>query len=120
MMKDKNRYMFCSDCGYAFKEDKIFKKAYTNTAICLCRECALKLALEITDKYVDIRETQKAPRQAEAETGEVVLCGEQHHQGWRRGKRKDVGKNRGGIKRKDNHGTKKANCRAKRTNRKER
>ena len=32
----------------------------------------MKLALEITDKYVDIRETQKAPRQAEAETGEVV------------------------------------------------
>ena len=54
MMKDKNRYMFCSDCGYAFKEDEIFKKAYTNTAICLCRECALILAQEITDQYVDI------------------------------------------------------------------
>lgn len=66
-MKDKNRYMFCSDCGYAFKEDEIFQKAYTNTAICLCRECALKLAHEITDQYVDIRETQQAMRQAEAE-----------------------------------------------------
>lgn len=70
-MKDKNRYMFCSDCGYAFKEDEIFQKAYTNTAICLCRECALKLAHEITDQYVDIRETQQAMRQAEAQTGEV-------------------------------------------------
>lgn len=55
MMKDKNRYMFCSDCGYAFKEDEIFKKAYTNTAICLCRECALKLAQEITDQKGNCR-----------------------------------------------------------------
>ena len=53
MMEDKNRYMFCCDCGYAFKRDDIFIKAYTNTAICLCRECALKLAQEITDKEED-------------------------------------------------------------------
>lgn len=50
-MKERKHYMFCSDCGYAFKEDEIFKRAYKNTAICLCRECALKLAQEITDKY---------------------------------------------------------------------
>lgn len=51
-MKERERYMLCSDCGYAFEEDEIFKRAYKNTAICLCRECALKLAQEITDKYV--------------------------------------------------------------------
>lgn len=71
MMKEREHYMFCSDCGYALKEEEIFRKAYTNTAICLCRECALKLALEITDQYLDICETQKALRQAEAQTGEV-------------------------------------------------
>lgn len=53
MMKEREHYMFCSDCGYAFKEEEIFQKAYANTAICLCRECALKLAREIMDKYVD-------------------------------------------------------------------
>lgn len=70
-MEEKNRYMFCCDRGYAFKEEEIFIKVYTNTAICLCRECAMKLAHEIMDKYVDIRETQKAPRQVEVQTGEV-------------------------------------------------
>ena len=54
MMKEREHYMFCSDCGYAFKEEEIFQKAYANTAICLCRECALKLAREIMDKYENI------------------------------------------------------------------
>ena len=92
-MEDKNRYMFCCDCGYAFKRDDIFIKAYTNTAICLCRECALKLAQEISDKYVDIRETQKA----EAGTGEVASVSHAHwvykrrrSGGWRRRKGIDV------------------------------
>lgn len=53
MMKEREHYMFCSDCGYAFREEEIFQKAYANTAICLCRECALKLAQEITDKEED-------------------------------------------------------------------
>lgn len=47
MMKERYHYMFCSDCGCAFEEEEIFRKTYTNTAICLCRECALKLAREI-------------------------------------------------------------------------
>lgn len=48
-MKKREHYMFCSDCGYAFKEEEIFQKTYANTAICLCRECALKLAREIME-----------------------------------------------------------------------
>lgn len=50
MMKEREYYMFCSDCGCAFKAEEIFRKAYANTAICLCQECALKLAREIMDK----------------------------------------------------------------------
>ena len=46
-MRERENYMFCCDCGYAVKEKKIFKKAYKNTAICLCRKCALKLGREI-------------------------------------------------------------------------
>lgn len=71
MMEDKNCYVFCCDCGYAVKKEEIFQKAYANTAICLCRECALKLTREIMDKYADILEVQQALRQAEAQTGEV-------------------------------------------------
>lgn len=55
-MKERKHYMFCCGCGYAFKKDEIFIRAYTNTAtvIYLCRECALKLAQEIMDKYENI------------------------------------------------------------------
>ncbi len=41
--------MLCCDCGFAVKEKKMFKKTYQNTAICLCRKCALKLAREIAE-----------------------------------------------------------------------
>lgn len=50
-MKERERYMLCCDCGYAYKETKIFKKAYKSAAICLCRECATKLAREIESNY---------------------------------------------------------------------
>lgn len=48
-MKERNNYMLCCDCGYAVKEKTMFKKAYKDTAICLCRKCALKLGREIAD-----------------------------------------------------------------------
>ncbi len=48
-MKARENYMLCCDCGFAVKEKKMFKKVYKNTAICLCRKCALKLGREIAD-----------------------------------------------------------------------
>lgn len=53
-MKTFNRtkrygYVFCSDCGYGFKNNKIFIKSYQNTAFCLCNNCAKKLLEEITE-----------------------------------------------------------------------
>lgn len=47
----RERYMLCCDCGDAYKETKIFKKAYQSTSICLCRKCATKLAREIESNY---------------------------------------------------------------------
>lgn len=49
-MKERENYMFCSDCGYAFKQSQLFIKKYHNTAICLCKKCAVKLCTEI-DNY---------------------------------------------------------------------
>lgn len=49
-MRERENYMLCCDCGYAVKEKSMFKKAYKDTAICLCRKCALKLGKEIADK----------------------------------------------------------------------
>lgn len=46
-MTEREKYMLCCGCGYAVKEKNIFRKAYRNTAICLCRKCAKKLATEI-------------------------------------------------------------------------
>lgn len=48
-MKERKNYMLCCDCGYAVKEEKMFIKKYKNTAMCLCRKCALKLGREIAD-----------------------------------------------------------------------
>lgn len=48
-MKERENYMFCCDCGYAVKVKKMFIKTYQNTAICLCRQCALKLAKKIAE-----------------------------------------------------------------------
>lgn len=48
-MKERDNYMLCCDCGYAVKEKTMFKKAYKNTAICLCRKCAVKLCTELAD-----------------------------------------------------------------------
>lgn len=46
-MKERNNYMLCCSCGYAVKDKNIFKKAYKNTAICLCRKCAKELVKDI-------------------------------------------------------------------------
>lgn len=48
-MRERDNYMLCCDCGYAVKEKLMFKKKYKDTAICLCRKCALKLGKEIAD-----------------------------------------------------------------------
>ena len=42
-MKERNNYMLCCSCGYAVKDKNIFKKAYQNTAICLCRNAPKSL-----------------------------------------------------------------------------
>ena len=48
-MKQRDNYMLCCDCGYAVKQKTMFIKKYQNTAICLCRNCALELGREIAD-----------------------------------------------------------------------
>ena len=48
-LRERGAFMFCCDCGLAVKTKKIFTKVYQNTAICLCRKCALKLAREIAE-----------------------------------------------------------------------
>ena len=48
-MKQRDNYMLCCDCGYAVKEKNMFKKVYKNTAVCLCRKCAVKLCAELAD-----------------------------------------------------------------------
>ena len=42
-MKQRDNYMICCDCGYA---KHMFKKVYKNTAIYLCRKCALNYSKE--------------------------------------------------------------------------
>lgn len=48
-MKERDNYMLCCGCGHAVKRKTMFIKEYQNTAICLCRKCALKLGREIAD-----------------------------------------------------------------------
>ncbi len=48
-MKERENYMLCSDCGYAFKQSQLFIKKYHNTAICLCQKCAMNLCTEIAN-----------------------------------------------------------------------
>ena len=48
-MKQRDNYMLCCDCGYAVKAKNMFNKVYKNTAICLCRKCAVKLCAELAD-----------------------------------------------------------------------
>lgn len=48
-LTEREKYIFCCGCGYAVKEKNIFKKAYKNTAICLCRRCAKELIKDIED-----------------------------------------------------------------------
>ena len=45
--------MLCCDCGYAVKEKNMFKKVYKNTAVCLCRKCAVKLCTELADYGIE-------------------------------------------------------------------
>lgn len=52
-MKQRDNYMICCDCGYAVKAKHMFKKVYKNTAICLCRKCALKLYTELEDYGIE-------------------------------------------------------------------
>ena len=47
-MKERSNYMLCCGCGYAVKEKNIFKKAYKNTAVCLCKKCAQELVRDMT------------------------------------------------------------------------
>lgn len=47
--KECEPYMLCSDCGYAVKRSRMFVKSYEQTAICLCKKCAKKLAEEINE-----------------------------------------------------------------------
>ena len=48
-MRERSKYMLCCDCGLAVPTKTMFIKKYQNTAICLCRKCALKLGGEIVD-----------------------------------------------------------------------
>lgn len=48
-MKERSNYMLCCGCGYIVKEKNIFKKAYKNTAVCLCKKCAQELVRDIKD-----------------------------------------------------------------------
>lgn len=48
-MKERENYMLCSDCGYAFKQSQLFIRKFHNTAICLCKKCAVNLCKEIAD-----------------------------------------------------------------------
>lgn len=48
-MRERSKYMMCCDCGYAVKQNTMFIKEYQNTAICLCRKCAVKLCTELAD-----------------------------------------------------------------------
>lgn len=50
-MKQRENYTICSCCGYAFKQSKMFFKAYKNTAIFLCKKCAKDLSKEIQEHY---------------------------------------------------------------------
>ena len=57
-MKERDNYMLCCDCGLAVKKSKMFIKKYQNTAVCLCKKCAVKLCKEIAD-YVIAKELAK-------------------------------------------------------------
>ena len=52
-MKERNRHMLCCGCGYAVKENTMFKKIYRNTALCLCKRCTKKLYAEMGEKIKD-------------------------------------------------------------------
>jgi NMD protein affecting ribosome stability and mRNA decay len=50
-MRERSKYMLCSDCGFAVPTETMFIKEYKNTAICLCRKCAKDLSKEIQQHY---------------------------------------------------------------------
>ena len=52
-MRERNRYMLCSGCGYAVKENIMFTKIYKDSAFCLCKGCTKKLLAEISEKIKD-------------------------------------------------------------------
>ena len=49
MRKLYDERIFCCSCGCLYKAERMFIKQYNNTAICLCRKCALKLGREIAE-----------------------------------------------------------------------
>ena len=51
--KGHEGFMFCCDCGLAVKRSKLFVKSYYQTALCLCKRCAKKLAKEIKEKFTE-------------------------------------------------------------------
>lgn len=64
-MKEREKYMLCCSCGYAFKDKNIFKKAYQNTAICLCRKCSKELVKDI-ESWSDTKRNEIAEYKTEA------------------------------------------------------
>ena len=52
-MSERDNDMLCCDCRYAVKEKNMFKKVYKNTAVCLCRKCAVKLCTELSDYVIE-------------------------------------------------------------------
>lgn len=47
----ENQFVMCSDCGDFIKQKYAFYATYKHGGIILCKDCAKKLAAEITDRY---------------------------------------------------------------------
>lgn len=46
-----DQFVMCSDCGDFIKHKYAFYATYKHSGIILCKDCAKKLAAEITDRY---------------------------------------------------------------------
>ena len=49
----QEEFVLCCECLNANPAKTAFVKGYKETAICLCENCALKLAAEINEKYAE-------------------------------------------------------------------
>ena len=47
----KCTYGLCMACGLAAKTSSMFVKNYTLGGVCLCKNCAKELSIEITEHY---------------------------------------------------------------------